>query len=42
MNKFDIFTDKDLMILKQEAIELQDGRWLKAINAEITRRNRDE
>lgn len=42
MNKFDIFTDKDLMILKQEAIELQDSRWLKAINAEMTRRNRDE
>lgn len=37
-----IYSDKDLMILRQDAIELQDGRWLKAINAEITRRNRDE
>lgn len=42
MNKFDIFTNEELMILKQDAIEFQDGRWLKAINAEITRRNRDE
>lgn len=42
MNKFDIFTDLELMQLMQDAIELQDGKWLKALRAEITRRNRDE
>lgn len=42
MFNWNIYTDKELMKLKQEAIEMQDGRWLQAINAEITRRNRDE
>ena len=36
------FNDKDLMKLLQEAIELQDGRYIKAIKEEITRRNRNE
>ena len=42
MNKWDIYTDKDLMILKQDAIEMRDIKWLRAINAEISRRNSDE
>lgn len=42
MNKWEIYTDKELMELKQDAIEMQDRKWLKAINAEITRRNKDD
>lgn len=42
MFDWNIYTDSDLIKLKHDAIEMQDGRWLKAIKAEITRRNRDE
>lgn len=42
MKRWKDFDDKDLMKLLQEAIELQDGRYIKAIKEEITRRNRDE
>lgn len=42
MKRWKDFNDKDLMKLLQEAIELQDGRYIKAIKEEITRRNRDE
>ena len=42
MKRWKDFNDKDLMKLLQEAIELQNGRYIKAIKEEITRRNRDE
>ncbi len=42
MFDWNIYTDKELMKLKQDAVEMQDSKWLKAITAEITRRNRDE
>lgn len=42
MKRWKDFNDKDLMKLLQEAIELQDGRYIKAIKEEITRRNRNE
>lgn len=42
MNKWLIYTDKELMQLLQEAMELRDGRYIKAIKQEITRRNREE
>lgn len=42
MNKWEIYNDNELMELKQTAIEMRDLHWLKAINAEINRRNRDE
>nr|DAH34513.1 MAG TPA: Sda, KinA, antikinase, histidine kinase [Bacteriophage sp.] len=42
MNKWEIYNDNELMELKQTAIEMRDLRWIKAINAEINRRNRDE
>lgn len=41
MNKWEIYTDKELNILLQDAIEMQDSRWFKAIKAEITRRNKE-
>lgn len=42
MKRWKDFDNKDLMKLLQEAIELRDGRYIKAIKEEITRRNRDE
>ena len=42
MNKWKIYNDNELMELKQTAIEMRDLRWIKAINSEINRRNRDE
>lgn len=42
MSKWKDFDDKDLMKLLQEAIELRNGRYIKAIREEITRRNREE
>lgn len=42
MSRWKDFNDKDLMKLLQEAIGLRDGRYIKAIKEEITRRNRDE
>lgn len=42
MNHFDLFDDKELMKLLQDAIEYQDGRYIKAIKEEITRRNREQ
>lgn len=42
MKRWKDFNDKDLMKLLQETIELQDGRYIKAIKEEITRRNRNE
>jgi hypothetical protein len=42
MDKWEIYTDKELMHLKQQAIEMRDGKWIKAIDKEMTRRNRDE
>jgi hypothetical protein len=42
MKRWKDFNDKDLMKLLQEAIELQDGRYIKTIKEEITRRNRNE
>jgi hypothetical protein len=42
MNKWEIYTNQDLDKLLKDAIEMCDKRWLKAIKAEITRRNRDE
>lgn len=42
MNKWLIYTDKELIQLLQEAMELRDGRYIKAIKQEITRRNREE
>lgn len=42
MKRWKDFDDKDLMKLLQEAIKLQNGRYIKAIKEEITRRNRNE
>ena len=42
MSRWKDFNDKELMKLLQEAIELRDVRYIKAIKEEITRRNRDE
>ena len=42
MSKFEDFTDTDLMIWLRIAQEMQDGKYIKAIKKEITRRNRDE
>lgn len=36
------FTDTELMKLYQVAIETRDGRYIKAIKQEMSRRNRDE
>lgn len=35
-------TDKELMVIKQVAIETQDGRLLKQVKAEMNRRNREQ
>jgi len=42
MNKWAIFTDTEIMKLLQQAIELRDGKYIKEIKKEITRRNREE
>lgn len=42
MSRWKDFNDKELMKLLQEVIELRDGRYIKAIKEEITRRNRYE
>lgn len=34
-------TDKELMVVKQVAIETQDGRLLRQVKAEINRRNKE-
>lgn len=41
MNKFEIYTDKELIVLLQDAIEMRNGKWIKAIRNEINRRWRD-
>ena len=35
-------TDKELMNLKQDAIETQDGRLIKRIQIELNRRNKEQ
>ncbi len=35
------YSDKELSNVKQCAIELRDGKYYKAINAEMSRRNRE-
>ena len=42
MDKFRDFDDKELMKLLQTAIELRDGRYIRAIKQEITRRKRND
>lgn len=42
MNRFKDFDDKELMKLLQTAIELRDGRYIRALKEEITRRNRND
>ena len=39
--KLSELTDKELINLKQDAIETQDGRLLKRIQAEMNRRNKE-
>lgn len=40
--KYKDMTDKELMIAFQMAIEMQDGRTIKAIKDEMSRRTREE
>lgn len=42
MGKFEDFTDSDLMILLQQAKELRDGKYIKAIRCELDRRVREQ
>lgn len=42
MNKWEIYTNQDLDKLLRDAIEMRNKRWLKAIKAEITRRNSEQ
>lgn len=42
MSKFEDLTDKELEQWMQLAQVMQDGRYIKAIRAERSRRNRDE
>ena len=35
------YTDSELMNIKQCAVELRDGKYLKAVNSEMNRRNRE-
>lgn len=39
MSKYEDFSDADLMQLLQTAIELRDGKYIKSIKKEISRRN---
>jgi hypothetical protein len=38
--KLEDFTDKDLMKLYQSAVETRDSKYIKAIKAEMNRRNK--
>lgn len=42
MNKWAIYTDSEIMKLLQLAIKLRDGKYIKELKQEITRRNREE
>lgn len=42
MNPWEAYTDSDLMKLLRCAQEEQDGRKIKAIQAELNRRNREQ
>lgn len=39
VEKWAIFSDHELMILLWDAEETQNGKWIKAIRNEISRRN---
>lgn len=41
VNPFSIYTDKELMRLYHIAIETRDGKNIKAIRNEMSRRNRE-
>lgn len=38
---FEMFDDKELMKLYQTAVELRDGRYIKALKDEMNRRERE-
>lgn len=40
--KFADMNDKELMEWYRIAVEMRDGKYIKAIRAEMTRRNRDD
>lgn len=42
MNKWAIFTDSEIMKLLQQAIELRNGKYIKELKEETTRRNREK
>ncbi len=42
MNKWEIYTDEELIKLFRDAVEMQDGKWINALKAEMNRRNREE